>query len=111
MPKRRSTGSARYHHGDLRRALIETALTLVNQEGTWNFTLRELARRAGVSHAAPYNHFADKAALLADVAARGFEALRKRTEAAARRHPRSPRQQLIATAVAYVRFGVDRPAH
>jgi AcrR family transcriptional regulator len=111
MPKRRSPGSAQYHHGDLRRALIDTALSLVNQEGTWNFTLRELARRAGVSHAAPYNHFADKAALLADVAARGFEALRERTEAAARRHPRSPRQQLTAVAVAYVGFGVDRPGH
>jgi AcrR family transcriptional regulator len=111
MPKRRSAGSAQYHHGDLRRVLIDTALTLVNQEGTWNFTLREVARRAGVSHAAPYNHFADKAALLADVAARGFDGLRARTEAAARRHPRSPRQQLIAVAVAYVGFGVDRPGH
>jgi AcrR family transcriptional regulator len=53
MLKRHPAGSPQYHHGDFRRALIETALTLVNQEGTGNFTLRELARRAGVSHAAP----------------------------------------------------------
>lgn len=64
-----------YHHGDLRRALIDTALAMVTEEGTWNFTLREVARRAGVSHAAPYNHLADKTALLAEVAALGFQAL------------------------------------
>jgi AcrR family transcriptional regulator len=102
---------APYHHGDLRRALVDTALALVTDEGTWNFTLREVARRAGVSHAAPYNHFPDKTALLAEVAARGFETLRARTDSAARRHPRSARQQLLAIATAYVRFGVEHPAH
>lgn len=70
-------GDASYHHGDLRRALIDTALAMVTEEGAWNFTLREVARRAGVSHTAPYNHFEDKAALLAEVAALGFEALRQ----------------------------------
>jgi AcrR family transcriptional regulator len=100
-----------YHHGHLRRALIDTALVLLTEEGAWNFTLRELARRAGVSHAALYNHFVDKAALLAEVAARGFEALRQVLDSAARRHPRSPRRQLVAVAGAYVRFGLARPAH
>jgi AcrR family transcriptional regulator len=113
MPRSRPQSppdSAPYHHGDLRRALIETALAMVTEEGNWNFTLREVARRAGVSHAAPYNHFADKSALLAEVAALGFQALRRELEEAARR-PRSSRQALIGIAVAYVRFGVEHPAH
>ena len=107
-PARRAT---RYHHGDLRRALIDTALAMVTEEGAWNFTLREVARRAGVSHAAPYNHFEEKSALLAEVAALGFEALRRTMETAARRHPRSARQAFAGIADAYVRFGVDHPAH
>ena len=49
-----------YHHGDLRRALIDTALELVTEEQDWAFSLREVARRAGVSHQAPYNHFPEK---------------------------------------------------
>ena len=67
-----------YHHGDLRRALIDAALKLVREEQDWTFSLREVARRAGVSHNAPYNHFADKDELLAAVAAAGFESLRAR---------------------------------
>ena len=100
-----------YHHGDLRRALIETALAMVTEEGAWNFTLRELARRAGVSHAAPYNHFENKSALLAEVAALGFQSLRDTMEAAARGRSRSARQAFAGISGAYVRFGVSHPAH
>ena len=100
-----------YHHGDLRGALIQTALRMVTEEGAWDFTLREVARRAGVSHMAPYNHFEDKSALLAEVAALGFEALRHTLEAAARRQPRSARLAFGDIAAAYVRFGVEHPAH
>jgi AcrR family transcriptional regulator len=100
-----------YHHGDLRRALIDAALTMVIEEGTWNFTLREVARRAGVSHAAPYNHFEDKAALLAEVAALGFHSLTGAMEAAARGQSRSARQAFAGIGAAYVRFGVEHPAH
>jgi AcrR family transcriptional regulator len=100
-----------YHHGDLRRALIDTALAMVTEEGAWNFTLREVARRAGVSHAAPYNHFEDKSALLAEVAALGFQSLREALEAAAGEQPRSARQALARVGAAYVRFGVEHPAH
>jgi AcrR family transcriptional regulator len=100
-----------YHHGDLRRALIDTALAIVTEEGAWNFTLREVARRAGVSHAAPYNHFEDKSALLAEVAALGFQSLREALEAAAREQPRSARQALARVGAAYVRFGAEHPAH
>jgi AcrR family transcriptional regulator len=56
-----------YHHGDLRRAVIETALQMVNEEQDWTFSLREVARRAGVSHRAPYNHFPEKLDLLAAI--------------------------------------------
>src|SRR5271163_2946297 len=77
MPtKVRSAESKPYHHGDLRRALIDTALQLVTEEQDWTFSLREVARRAGVSHRAPYNHFPEKLDLLAAVAAVGFERLR-----------------------------------
>ena len=107
-PRRAARG---YHHGDLRGALIHTALGMVAEEGAWDFTLREVARRAGVSHMAPYNHFEDKAALLAEVAALGFEALRQALEAAARRRPRSARLAFGDIAAAYVRFGVEHPAH
>jgi len=117
MPKPRTPSTAPvlaaapYHHGDLRRALIDTALSMVTEEGAWNFTLREVARRAGVSHMAPYNHFEDKSALLAEVAALGFQSLRQTLEAAARGQPRSARQAFAGIAAAYVRFGVEHPAH
>ena len=99
-----------YHHGDLRRALTDAALAMVTEEGAWNFTLREVARRAGVSHAAPYNHFADKAELLAEVAALGFRALRRGMEGGSR-GARSARRALLGIATGYVRFGVEHPAH
>ncbi|HUB46245.1 MAG TPA: TetR family transcriptional regulator, partial [Acetobacteraceae bacterium] len=77
MPKKiRAAQPQPYHHGDLRRALIETALQLVTEEQDWTFSLREVARRAGVSHRAPYNHFSEKLDLLAAIAAVGFERLR-----------------------------------
>jgi AcrR family transcriptional regulator len=74
--KNRRPNPQPYHHGDLRRALIDTALELVTEEQDWTFSLRELARRAGVSHQAPYNHFPEKQDLLSAVAVVGFERLR-----------------------------------
>ena len=99
-----------YHHGDLRRALVNAALALVTEEQDWSFSLREVARRAGVSHNAPYKHFADKRDLLAAVAAAGFEALRTRLVAAIA-ETRSADAALVAIGVAYVRFGMENPAH
>lgn len=98
-----------YHHGDLRSALIEAALALVSEEQDWTFSLREVTRRAGVSHNAPYNHFADKRDLLAAVAVVGFESLGQRFQAAS--ETGNPRTALVKSAVAYVTFGVDNPAH
>jgi AcrR family transcriptional regulator len=77
VPKQTSRAKPQpYHHGDLRRVLIETALELVTEEQDWTFSLREVARRAGVSHQAPYNHFPEKQDLLGAVAVVGFERLR-----------------------------------
>lgn len=100
----------RYHHGDLRRALIAAALALLTEEQNWNFSLREVARRAGVSHNAPYNHFASKHALLAAVAAAGYDTLRACMQEAAGQ-TETPSATLKAMGVAYVRFGVGNPAH
>ena len=74
MLRKQSTATRRdgYHHGDLKRALTHAALSLVAERGPKGFTLTEAARRAGVSAAAPYRHFSDKASLLATVAEQGF---------------------------------------
>lgn|SRR5690606_7780488 len=105
------TGRTRpYHHGDLRRALIDTALQILQEEQNWEFTLRELARRAGVSHAAPYKHFADKRELLAEVAAVGFRALRQAMEAAAAGHEGEPEELLAVLGETYVAFALESPA-
>jgi AcrR family transcriptional regulator len=99
-----------YHHGDLRRALVDAALGLVARSGTGAVTLREVARHAGVSHAAPYRHFADKDALLAAVAAEGFRALGDEMVAAADA-ARGPRARFAATGIAYVGFATRHPSH
>jgi AcrR family transcriptional regulator len=79
-------------------------------EGSANFTLRDLARRVGVSHAAPYAHFADKRALLAAVATIGFRNLLEKLEAAVAASD-DPVERLAAIGWAYVRFGYEEPAH
>jgi AcrR family transcriptional regulator len=98
-----------YHHGDLRRAIVEAALEILRETQSLEFSLRELARRAGVSHNAPYKHFADKRELLAAVSAAGFEMLAKRmiSEITALRRPR---EQLFAMLRAYIDHGVENPA-
>lgn len=99
-----------YHHGDLRRVVIETAGRMLREDRGWEFTLREVARRAGVSHAAPYKHFPDKRALLVELAIQGFEQLGREMTAAATPRPRSSRKEVLAVANAYVQFGVANPA-
>lgn len=99
-----------YHHGDLRRALIEASLALISEQGFSALTLREVARRAGVTHAAPYRHFSDKEALLAAVAQEGFRSMaalmKERMD-----QEREPIERLSACGVAYVLFAVQHPAH
>ena len=101
-PKRASS----YHHGALRVALIRSAREILEAEGYEALTLRAAARRAGVSQAAPYNHFADKAAVLAAIAALGFkefgDAMRQEMSAA-----EDPQARLNATGIAYVAFATS----
>lgn len=110
-PAPSSPKQRRYHHGDLRASLIAAAQQLLGTSGSWTFTLREVARVAGVSHNAPYNHFADKRALLGAVAQVGFSqlgtALIRRVSAVA---PESHQDRIVALALAYVRYAVENPA-
>ena len=99
-----------YHHGNLRRALIDAALDLLNEGQNWDFSLREVARKAKVSHTAPYNHFAGKHDLLEAVGAAGYDRLRERMQEAAA-HASDTASALKAIGVAYVLFGVENPAH
>ena len=108
MPKTQSDERP-YHHGDLRCAIIRAALEILRETQSLEFSLRELARRAGVSHNAPYKHFADKRELLAAVSAAGFETLTKRMAHEMARL-RDPREQLFAVLRAYIDHGVKNPA-
>lgn len=107
--KKDSPDTRAYHHGDLRRTLIESALSIVTQEQDWSFSLRELARRAGVSHAAPHSHFAEKRDLLIAVADVGFARLRDRMLEAVSRLKRADKA-LTAAAQAYIAFATENPA-
>src|SRR5580704_3803955 len=98
-----------YHHGDLRRAIVQAALEILRETQSLEFSLRELSRRAGVSHNAPYKHFADKRELLAAVSAAGFEMLTKRM-ARAIAGSGNAREQMFAMLRAYIGHGVDNPA-
>jgi AcrR family transcriptional regulator len=106
--KSRRKPSNRYHHGDLRRALVDVSVELVEADGAAALSLREVARRLGVSHAAPGHHFADRSALLAAVAARGFEeladAMQRASESAG-----CGADRLNATGVGYVEFAARHP--
>lgn len=99
--------SDRYHHGDLRRALVEAALELLAEGGTEALGLRELARRVGVSPSAPYRHFRDKQALIQAVAAAGYELFLAALEGTKAGVPAE--EQFGAMAEAYVHFALRYP--
>ena len=84
-----------YHHGDLGNALLEAAGRVLVEKGTSGLSLRAVARAAGVSHAAPYRHFRDKAALLRALSQAGFERMGKAISDAVDAKPHGPEQQLI----------------
>jgi AcrR family transcriptional regulator len=107
-PARTAPRKAGYHHGDLRNALLAAALVLLRQHGPNAVSLREVAKQAGVSHAAPYRHFEDKHALLAAIAHEGFRRLGE-AMAAAERSAADPHQQLIEAGRAYVELAVASP--
>jgi AcrR family transcriptional regulator len=98
-----------YHHGNLKQVLLEAAVALIAETGPRGFTLREAARRAGVSHNAPYRHFRDRNDLLAAVATDGFDRL---ADAMARAAPKaSPLNRLRRSGLAYVDFAIRWPQH
>ncbi|MFG6095420.1 TetR/AcrR family transcriptional regulator [Leptothoe sp. ISB3NOV94-8A] len=99
-----------YHHGDLRRALLDSALAIITEQDISALSLRQVARRAGVSHTAPYRHFADKEALLAAVAEEGFREFSRYLEQA-RDAESTPLAQLQATGIAYVEYALRYPTH
>ena len=99
----------RYHHGDLKNALLDAARDLAIEGSVDGFTLREVARRAGVSPAAPYHHFADKNDLVRQLAIRAFETMRQSLQTAADSSADSG-QQLEQMGVAYLRFAFTHAA-
>lgn len=107
---RKPAKSSRYHHGDLRAAILEAAIEVLAERGFAGLSLRECARRAGVSHAAPYRHFEDKDALLLAIAEEGFDALYAAATEAMEGLD-DPRARLDAYGVAYVRHAIEHPEH
>lgn len=100
-----------YHHGNLAEALVKAGLDILTEGDLSKFTLRECARRAGVSHAAPKNHFASLDELKSEIAARGFEQMVRELAAGADAAPsQSPDDRLIAMGNAYVRFATGNSA-
>lgn len=107
MPARKKSGA--YHHGNLKEALADAAVVLLDEVGP-SFTVRQVAKLVGVTHGAAYRHFEDRDALLAEVARRGFESL-ARSVAASIARVHDPRAKLEALIVAYMRFGWKHTAH
>jgi len=99
--------SRSYHHGDLKNALIEAGIGILDDRGLSGLSLRKVAERVGVSHAAPYAHFSDKQELVAAIATHGFRQLHGKLTEAIAAHPRRLRLQLLATVKAYAAFAVE----
>ena len=97
----------RYHHGDLREALLTASYELVAQQGAENFLLADACRRAGVSTAAPYKHFRDRDEILEIVVARAFDELADRSTAAVAANGAGTIDGIMAMGEAYVQFAID----
>jgi AcrR family transcriptional regulator len=110
MTARPCSDKNRYHHGDLRNALILAAAELIEEKGSTEFSMVEASRRAGVSNAAPYRHFRDREDLLEEVAMLGFLGLTQRTRAAAEQCPPGSSERIYRLGQAYIGFIMDHPA-
>jgi AcrR family transcriptional regulator len=99
-----------YHHNDLRRSLIDGAIALMQEVEINQLSLREICRRIGVSHNAPYRHFADKDELLTAVAEEGFLILRDTIEAEIGKAPYNPLKELQDIGIAYIQFALEHPS-
>lgn len=100
-----------YHHGDLRQALIDGAIAIIAKRDVDSVSLREVARQAGVSHTAPYRHFADKDGLLAAVAEQGFNGLTQALTLAIAPNQANPITKLEVCGIAYVEYAIAYPSH
>src|ERR1700759_3599612 len=109
-PKAKPAKKRAYHHGDLADQLVAAAEAIILERGVDGFTLREAARRAGVSPAAPAHHFKDARGLLSEVALRGFKAFGDALEEADRRGGGDPQARLHEQGLAYVKFALQNPA-
>ncbi|GAA1284037.1 TetR/AcrR family transcriptional regulator [Pseudonocardia aurantiaca] len=103
-------GGSTYHHGSLHQVLIDVSLDLIAEHGLEGFSLATAAKAAGVSVAAPYRHFTNKAALLGAIARTGYAQLGEALREAADRHPDDPVEALLELGSAYVGFVIDQPA-
>src|SRR3954467_6921328 len=112
-PRKANSGSRKrtYHHGDLERALVDTAVQMIQQEGIQALTLRGVGARLGVSRTALYRHFDDKEALLARVASEGFKRFHDALARAAAEGEKRDGDPLPAMAAAYARFARSHPSH
>lgn len=101
----------KYHHGDLKNTLIQAGVEILSEEGVGGLSLRKVAQRAGVSHNAPYFHFADKQALIAAISTEGYRILYEQLVMIRQTYQADPRRQLVEAAFMYLRFAQTRPAH
>jgi AcrR family transcriptional regulator len=99
--------SKKYHHGDLKNALIKAGVEILAKDGVGGLSLRKVAKRAGVSHSAPYAHFKDRQSLIAAISTEGFRQLYDELDAAVSAHADDPREQLVEAAWAYVQFAMN----
>ncbi len=109
MPNEKVEPAKSYHHGNLRAELLDTALEQLRSSGTESLSLRALARAVGVSQTAPYRHFKDKDELLAAIATRGYLSLLSALQAAGKKAPECPQEQLFAFARSYVDYAAENP--
>ena len=98
-----------YHHGDLKNALIKAGVEILAQDGVKGLTLRKVARKAGVSHSAPYSHFTDKQGLIAAISTEGYQRINSRIEEVSQDYERDALQLLVRAAWEYVQFALDDP--
>ena len=98
-----------YHHGDLKNALIKAGIQILSKEGLGGLSLRRVAKKAGVSHTAPYAHFTDKQALIAAISTEGYHQLYEQLTAAVETNHGNPQNLLVEVGWAYVQFALKDP--
>ena len=100
-----------YHHGDLKNALIQAGIEILSMNGIKGLSLRRVAKRAGVSHAAPYAHFTDKQALIAAISTEGYKRLFSQLKQIEQKYCKDTLRKFVEVAWCYLQFAVKDPAH